>query len=200
MNYDFIEIGTSHFSDSMTAATDDTVGLAVEPIREYLDMLPSPANVTKVCTAIVGDETYQKNPELEIFYIPYTTIQQYNLGWWLAGCNTLGRPHTFHHQAMHLVKREKVQCMTYTMLAEQYNIEQVEYLQTDTEGNDCDVVNGVLDYYVNKQKLHHLPKKIQYESNIHNNAQDLEKLANRLKSLNYTVTILKEDTIAILNA
>ena len=41
MYFDFVEIGTSDFDTLIAAADQNTIGLSIEPIREYLDRLPS---------------------------------------------------------------------------------------------------------------------------------------------------------------
>ena len=48
MNYNFIEIGTSNFDTLAQRATDEHVGLSVEPVKEYLEELPKKKHITKV--------------------------------------------------------------------------------------------------------------------------------------------------------
>ena len=52
MKYDFIEIGTSNFDTLIQAADDFAVGISIEPIKHYLDSLPSRANVKKLNVAV----------------------------------------------------------------------------------------------------------------------------------------------------
>ena len=48
MNYDFIEVGTSDFDTLIQDATDNCIGLCIEPIKFYLDRLPNKPNVKKI--------------------------------------------------------------------------------------------------------------------------------------------------------
>ena len=45
MNYNFIEIGTADFDTVIEHATDNIVGLTIEPIKYYIDKLPLKKNV-----------------------------------------------------------------------------------------------------------------------------------------------------------
>jgi FkbM family methyltransferase len=198
MNYDFIEIGTSKFGTAIEEVGNDIVGMSIEPLQEYLDLLPNPNQVIKVCGAVLGDETYKQNPELELFYVPNKTIESMNLGWWIAGCNSMGKPHAMHQSMLHLVKTQKVNCYTFEMLAEKYNIEKIGYLQIDTEGGDVDILNGMLNYYEKNNLLEQLPSLIKYESNQHTDSVGLKQIAQRLTQFGYIVkpTENGEDTIA----
>ncbi len=55
MKYDFVEIGTSDFDTLIQTATDTTRGLSIEPVRHYLDRLPSPAGVKKIWAGVSAD-------------------------------------------------------------------------------------------------------------------------------------------------
>jgi hypothetical protein len=92
IDYDFIEIGTAFFDTLIEKATDER-GLSVEPISEYLDKLPNKPNVTKINGAVVADEDEKG---LDVFYVEEADIDRYNLGVWMKGCNSVGKPHDFH--------------------------------------------------------------------------------------------------------
>jgi hypothetical protein len=47
-NYDFLEIGTSAFHTLLQLVADHQKGISVEPLKDYLNFLPSPPNVHKV--------------------------------------------------------------------------------------------------------------------------------------------------------
>ena len=202
MNYDFVEIGTSKFGTAIEEVKGNISGISVEPLQEYLDMLPNPDQVIKVCGAILGDEDYEQNPESEIFYIPDQIIGSMNLGWWLSGCNSMGKPHALHQNMMHLVKTQKVTCYTFEMFAKKYNIEKIGYLQIDTEGGDVAILNGMLNYYEKYNLEHQLPDMIKYESNVNSDYEALKQIGQRLTNLGYTVKLKDnhEDTVATRNA
>jgi hypothetical protein len=74
-------------------------------------------------------------------------------------------------------------------LAKKYQIEKIGYLQTDTEGLDASILNGVLDYYEKYNLQHQMPDLIQFESNRHNNGEEQQRLRSRLQNLGYDVKI-----------
>ena len=63
---DFLEIGTSNFDTLIQLADNKTVGISVEPIKYYLDSLPSPANVLKINAKKVMQKN---NMKLFLFFI-----------------------------------------------------------------------------------------------------------------------------------
>jgi len=64
IRYNFIEVGTSDFMTLIQSADDQTVGLSIEPISEYLDRLPNKPKVQKVNAALSDtDDT------IEIYHI-----------------------------------------------------------------------------------------------------------------------------------
>ena len=98
MKCDFIEIGTSNFDTLIEKSTDETVGLSIEPIKEYLEDLPDKNNVKKLNYAI-SDEDRQG----EMYYIPPGIIQKH-FGFtkykYLQGCNALDHPHISQVKAL----------------------------------------------------------------------------------------------------
>jgi hypothetical protein len=92
-DYDFIEIGTAFFDTLIEKANDEQYGLSIEPITEYLDRLPDKKNVTKINGAVVADEDING---LDVYYIQEEIIDRFNLGIWMKGCNSVGKPHDFH--------------------------------------------------------------------------------------------------------
>lgn len=211
-DYNFIEIGTCIFDTLIEKATDE-YGLSVEPIKEYLDRLPNKPNVTKINGAIVSDED---SAGLDVYFVEEGDIDRYNLGIWMKGCNSVGKPHdfhtgyfpcpwTWHHHpnrstlptrnllAEGIVKTRKVSCYTYKNLMETYNIGNLKELKIDTEGYDCKILNSVLEYYKNKPDM--LPEKISFESNAHSNMADVEMMKLRLKTLNYNLSTKEEGNV-----
>jgi Methyltransferase FkbM domain len=198
MNYDFVEIGTANFGTAIEEVDDTIVGLAMDPLQNYLDMLPNPKNVTKVCGALVSSATYEKTPEMEVFYVPHDDIVKNNLDWWLAGCNSIGHPHSQHKNIMNLVKTKKVKCYTFEMLAKEFTIDKIGYVQIDTEGHDVEILNGMLDYYEKYDLMEQLPDLVKYESNQLNEYDQLKQIGFRLTKLGYSVVLNPngENTVA----
>lgn len=76
MNYDFIEIGTSDFDTLIQTATNDTVGLSIDPIQFYLNRLPEKQLVKKVNCAVSFDGKRGKD---KVYYIPLHIIYEKQL-------------------------------------------------------------------------------------------------------------------------
>ena len=93
MNYDFIEVGTSDFDTLIQDATDNCIGLCIEPIKFYLDRLPNKPNVKKINSAISFDGKVGRD---KVYYIPLETIQKHNMPLWIRGCNSMGDYHYQH--------------------------------------------------------------------------------------------------------
>mgnify|MGYP001218954434 CR=1 FL=1 len=216
---DFIEIGTSDFQTLTQSCSPNEMGIAIEPIKYYLDRLPNKPNVIKINAAIVGDENLK---EVDVYYVSDENQAKHNLGNWLRGCNRVGEPHDLHLQYCHpsifhsypahsiipaehsprnlvkegLVDIIKAPCYTFRYLVETYGFDYVEFIKTDTEGMDSIIINNILDYYeISKMEL---PKKIVFESNAHTRKQDTDNLADRLRKLGYNVNVTyTDDTTAI---
>ena len=90
ISYDFIEIGTSDFHTLIESATDETIGLSIEPIKYYLDRLPNRTNVTKVQAAVSNTDDF-----IDIYYISNDNIVKNNLPFWVRGCNSVSKPHLY---------------------------------------------------------------------------------------------------------
>jgi hypothetical protein len=221
-DYDFVEIGTCYFDTLIEGCDDSAVGISIEPLLMYLAALPNKPNVTKVNAAMVAAKDMSESRQVDMYYVHPNTINQYRLGGWLAGCNTIGKPHDFHvnyypepgvwHDTADkstlktinllqsgLVTHEKVNCITFAELVGMFDIGKIGFLKTDTEGYDCILLQSVLDYYEDKKDL--LPNKIRFESNAHTPPDQVAELCERLKNFGYTITPSESghDTLAVRN-
>jgi len=77
-----------------------------------------------------------------------------------------------------------------------YSIYKIRYLQLDTEGHDCVILHGLFDYLDDKPK-DYFPEKIQFESNAHTPANDVDKLIQRATQVGYIVVSRGHDTILV---
>jgi|LWDU01.1.fsa_nt_gi FkbM family methyltransferase len=186
MHYDFIEIGTSDFHTLIQKCPIESVGMSVEPLQCYLDMLPSKPNVIKVCCAVS-----QTSGHNNIFHIPPTTIKKYSLPEWLKGCNSVGLPHYQHslvcsqvsektwchptnlHQqvsptdtplSLGLVKKSRVKVKTYGQLMEEHGVESVDVLKVDAEGMDSIILHAMMDYCENNPAS--FPASVEFEAYV----------------------------------
>lgn len=220
-DYDFVEIGTCFFDTLIEKADDTSLGISIEPIKEYLDKLPNKKNVKKLNFAIVADTDANEEKTTEFYYVTREDCIKHNLDVYLTGCNTVNKPHDFHtgyvlpsqldewHKAkdkskfstlnlleMGIVKKTKVSCLTFSELVDMCSIQKIDHLKTDTEGYDYKIINSVLDYYDKKRNL--LPKQISFESNSHSPENEVLRLRSRLMFYGYVVNYNYHDTIARL--
>jgi len=183
MKYDFVEIGTSDFNSLIETADENTVGISVEPIKQYLDNLPSKKNVLKLNLAVgPGNCSY----ETELFFIPESVIKEKNLPMWLKGCNSIESYHPQHIQLnlTHLVEKIKINQISIIELFEKYQIIELDHLKIDTEGLDCDLLIS-LGVFLSTQKRFNFPKKITFESNSLTDLRKLSLVLEMYKNFGY---------------
>lgn len=162
MNYDFIEIGTSDFDALIQKANDQTIGLSIEPLGHYLDRLPSPARVRKICAAVNPANLCE---EVFVYWIPDDVLIKHNLPNWLRGCNSINRMHQQHlgMNLQHLVKVSRVPSLPVSYLWSMNQVQNVNFLKLDTEGCDADILIH-LHQHILKQACP-WPRNIMFEGN-----------------------------------
>lgn len=193
MNLDFLEIGTSNFNTEIQKATDETVGISVEPLLHFLKELPNPKKVIKENVAISFDDS---EGEIDIYHIPASIIEKHNLYKDLIGCNSINTYHPQHKQRnlQQYVQIDKVKQIPISSLLEKYNVHQIDYLKIDTEGGDCYILLNLKKYLQNKDKTYY-PKTIKFETNKLSSKTLISKTISKYTALGYTVTeITSNDT------
>jgi hypothetical protein len=222
-SYHFIEVGTSDFDSIIEQVNDTIVGLSIEPHKTYLERLPDKNNVTKVNAALVSDKAYKNLQNLDFYYVDEKTIHTHNLGHWVKGCNSIGKPHDLHLSWYHdpvvwhatkdkstlktvnlleqgLVSIEKVECLTFSMLAKQFNIGKIQFLKTDTEGQDATLLESVLNYYIKNNLLDMLPSRIMFETNSHSVPEEVASVKKIMFDLGYNIETNINDSYATLGS
>jgi len=157
--YDFIEIGTSNFDTIIEKCPEDSRGISVEPLKEYLDQLPNKKGVLKLNCAITHNK--QKDFAL-IYFIPEKIIDKKGLPNWLKGCNSIECPHHHHKDLMDIVKKRTVPLLNINELLDEYNVGKIGLIKIDAEGHETSILEGMLEYLENKP-LDVFPDKIQFE-------------------------------------
>jgi FkbM family methyltransferase len=193
MKYDFIEIGTSDFDTLIQTATNTTRGISIEPIQYYLDRLPNPANVVKLCCAVSPNN---QTAMLEIYYVPDNVIQAQGLPNWLRGCNSIGAYHLQHKKLgiQHLVKITHVPCYPLEKILTQYQVTELDLLKIDTEGRDCDILLNLFGYLKSCPTTAY-PKQILFESNELADPTQVELVKSRFLDIGYRVIHAGSDTV-----
>lgn len=197
IDYDFIEIGTSDFRTLIEGASDDTVGISVEPIKYYLEKLPVKKNVTKVNCAIAFDNQQRQS---KIYYVKDDVIAQHKLPHWLKGCNSIEDFHYQHKKLgiQDLVTIDTIDQIPIGKLLEDHRVRQVKFLKIDTEGGDCYILEHLKTYLEGKDKVFY-PKEIFFESNILSKADLVQKTIDNYRQIGYDLkSKTQEDTHLIL--
>lgn len=195
MRYDFIEIGTSDFETLLQNASDDAVGISIEPIEYYLDRLPKKKGVKKINAAMSDQEGY-----IDIYYIEDHVISDNNLPWWVRGSNSVGQPHPFvikhigEPLYMKLVSIKKVPTITWKSLIKQNDIEGIEYLKVDTEGHDHIILGSYLDECESNPSLLASHVKFEFHREV-SNIPAMEIIVDRFKKLGYSSKMLESDVL-----
>jgi FkbM family methyltransferase len=197
-HYDFIEIGTSDFNTLIQKADDQTVGLSVEPMTDYLDRLPDRKRVTKVNAAVSA-----RSGSIDLYYIPDAVRKEHGLPSWMKGTNKIGEPHPTvmrylkkHGLPESLVHRARVPVLSVSSLMRRYRVGSLDYLKIDTEGHDAVIMGAYLDLVERRPALR--AKTILFESNALTSRNAVAKLTARLEALGYRVETRRQDTLATL--
>ena len=194
-HYNYIEIGTADFRTFTEWATPGMNGIAVEPIKEYLDRIPNPAGITKINAAVSNIDG-----SLNIYYIPSQVIEQHGLPQWIRGCNSINVPHktvvrflTRKNIDLSIIQNREVPVISVATLLATHNVTSVHYFKVDTEGHDTVIVNALLDTPMR-------PAKIRFESNRLSDKSSVRTLCERLTLAGYSVKPGPKDTLAVLRA
>ena len=140
MHYKYVDIGTSDFDTCLDFVNSNNIEniLLIEPIFYYLNKLPTYPNVIKDNVAISNT-----TGKLKVYFLPEDIISNYNLPWWLRGCNTINTRHptvdchlTNNNISLDLVESTDVDVITFDMLCQKHNIESIDNLKIDTEGHE----------------------------------------------------------------
>ena len=86
---------------------------------------------------------------------------------------------------MGLVKRETVKASTFNKLISDYNIGSVKRIKIDTEGQDCILLNSIIDTIISNNL--NFPLELIFETNIHNDPALVDQTCDRLQKLGYSM-------------
>lgn len=197
--FDFVEVGTSDFGSEIEKADDETRGISIEPMLEYLDKLPQPKNCIKVNAAISNT-----NGLANIFFIPAPLIAEHQLPEWLKGCNAIGKPHPTCISQLEkkgldpgtTIHMRPVSMMTLGTCLQLNEVSGLYQYKSDTEGHDTVILNNFLDDLKDPALL---PQLIIFESNELSSAEEIEKTIARLVETGYVVEMRAHDTVLRLN-
>lgn len=202
MKYKFVDIGCSFWSVSTDIFGTKVKGILVEPIKEFLDVLPSSNSIIKENVAI-SDKTETRYftavfpKDINIKYYDTKTLEILKQKWikWKAKNNdkedilyhpVLGQiiasgGSTFHTppslSTPNFVKKiVKVKTITLNNLFERNNVSEIDHIKIDTEGHENIILNQLLTLLINKKVK--INKEIRFECNEKsNNNEELKNIA-----------------------
>lgn len=183
MKYNFIEIGTSDFNTLIEVCDDKEFGISIEPLQEYLHLLPDKENVKKVNCAVSD-----KNEIVKIFYVEIDDINNHGLPSWIRGCNSINNPHKSTMDVLkernleHLMKSRDCEAITWDTLVERFEVESVAYLKIDAEGHDCTIVRNII---FSESPVR--PEKILFENNVLTDQEFFKETLVILSHNNYDI-------------
>ncbi len=187
MDYQFVEIGTSDFDTLIEGAPDDIPGLSIEPLKYYLDRLPTRRGCQKGNFAVSD-----RDGEITIYWVRPEDIEKWGLPGWVRGCNSVGAPHPTVKsllQNMGLVEelvitKETVAVKSFETLVKDYNIGSIGMLKIDTEGHDVVILRSYLKSCVKNPSL--FANTIIFESNCLSKATEVNDIILAFATYGYT--------------
>jgi len=190
MNYEFVDIGTSYFATSIDKFGLNSIGILVEPIKKYLDIIPNSKTIIKANYAI-SDSNRKGSmsvPICENKNLKYLTEEEilkisntYDIS--LGGSSILNGTEVIIN-----VPSEIIECdiITFYELCKIYEIKKINQLKIDTEGHDHIILQQVYKMVKNK-KLD--IDTIIFELSLISNEEELIKVTDKfLKELNYSIS------------
>jgi FkbM family methyltransferase len=186
MKYHFIDIGCGHqsVSSDIYGTADDIFGMYVEPIKEYLDVLPSGKNIIKEDCAIhdqsgvlefnaliVDNPRYFSNDEMIAVVTNQQLKNDYDRNY--PGSGNSSFLNTIDHW-QNYKKKILVKTMTLEELFIKHNVTEIEYLKIDVEGYEEGLLKQLYELMIlDKVKVLH---KIKFEYNYLSDLNALNKL------------------------
>ena len=216
-HFEYVEVGTSDWgtltqfcagqqrtnyvswlgADIRTSISDPVWfrGLAVEPVKEWLDALPNLPRLTKVEAAMgerSGEATlYGVSPASVALYDGKLYDHGLDVMWYAKSMASINKPSPDLLDMLRGVQREdllekrQVQVLSWGDLCNQYGIRTVDVVQLDCEGMDCGIVRGMLEHC--DAYPYALPRIICFEANHLTDDSEVEETLTALAEHGYSI-------------
>lgn len=186
MFYNYIDIGTCNFKTSLDILKSDEKIILVDPIKEYLDELPSNHNIIKENCAID-----QNDGSSIITYINPQLIKNKKFKSWVGGSSRLGTRHPLIHKLLRENKITEtdlltsvVNTLTFESFVKKYEISEIFQLKIDTEGHESIILSDVFKITKKSLKINKIIFEYRQEFG---HLDKLDKLIVEFTKLNYKV-------------
>jgi FkbM family methyltransferase len=197
--YKFIDIGCGINSVSSDIYGLGVNGMFIEPVKQFLDVLPNSNTITKVNVAIGAKA---ENKTMKIYLPTYSNLQyisSYSLeklkfrndinrvkNALISGFSTFNDVPTEHYDAMLRPLKDgfeeivvQVKVITLLDLIKEYDIYEIDHLKIDVEGDEEIILLQIISLLEeNKIKINNI---LQFECN--RNVKRLESLANIIANM-----------------
>lgn len=175
MKYKFIDIGCGHQSVSSDIFGTNVVGMYVEPIKEFIDVLPSGPNIIKencvisdiegevIFNAIIpnpNDIKYFSNVQMARIVKNERSLEKYNKIYDRSGQSSLYE----YENLKDLTKKIVVKSLTLESLFKKHKVTEIDYLKIDVEGAEHIVLKQLINLLDNKKVI--INKQIKFEYNM----------------------------------
>lgn len=187
MNYKFVDIGCAYFSVSTDIFGTECNGLLIEPIEEYINVLPTGENIRKECCAI---STFDGEMEMNVVvrkkdlrYLPINEVVKYFTDFQYMKRNDF---HTDDGSSsftdpIYILDKEKLEkrkviCSTLKTVFVKHDVTEIDYLKIDVEGYENIVLSQLIELLDNG-KLR-ISKEIKFEYNKLSDLKELDQLSD----------------------
>lgn len=190
MKYQFIDIGCGHqsVSSDIFGTSDEIFGIYVEPIKQYLDVLPEGKNIIKENCAIydsIGEIEFnaiiKNNPRYFSNKEISAIVQDPNrLNDYISKYGNSGQSSFLDLSPKLPTQKIKVKTLTLEELFLKYNVTEIENLKIDVEGYEEHLLLQLYDLMkLNKVKI---TNQLKFEYNYLSNLPELDKLTKLICS------------------
>lgn len=209
MRYKFVDIGCGHQSVSTDIFGTDVYGVLVEPIKEYLEVLPSGKNIIKVNAAIsekngeidfnafIGkNPKYYSNEEITKIKNNPKLLREYNKNFLYSGQSSIKNI----EKLLRVSTKIKVKSYDLKTFFEKYDITEIDYLKIDVEGYEEEILQQLL-IMLEKGSIK-INNQIKYEFNHLSDEKNLNKITERIKQFGFDGCIVSSppwNTDMVLN-
>lgn len=184
MRFQFIDIGCGHqsVSSDIYGTSDEIFGMYVEPIKEYLDVLPSGKNIIKENCAI-----YDKSGDIEFNAIIRNNPRYFSnkeisdivqdpnkLNHYISKYGNSGQSSFLDLGPNLITQKIKVKTLSLEQLFLKHNVTEIENLKIDVEGYEEHLLTQLYELMENNKVK--ILKEIKFEYNHLSNLHVLNRL------------------------
>jgi FkbM family methyltransferase len=193
MKYDFIEIGTSNFETIIQQCSNESKGLSIDPVKEYLNDLPNKTNVKKLNYAISDKDRPGK-----VFHITKDTIKNFcedrgldfKMYAYIQGCNSINKPHPAQLKLIDkfnlpnkIISESDIKILSFESLIREQEVDSCDLIKIDAEGHDATILKSYLSALEKKNTKP--AKKIIFEINPLSDKEDCLGVINSFRKIGY---------------